>query len=395
MRSAAMSTLTPSNRVLRPQSRLSKRITWKPRSARARQKPSSQAMSWAVKPMTSSRAGSEESPNVSYSISIPLVAVLGTGRVFGTADPPVKLSSLRTMTVFGVHAGLQNTSMEALRSLWRRSEHLGFGWISIWDHFYSATLGDDPECLEAVATHAALACDTTRVRCGSLVYSVGYRHPAVLANAICTIDQLSGGRADFGIGAGWSQVEYDAYGIPFPPVKVRMDQLEEGIQCVRLLLREERVDFDGQWFQLRDAQCVPKPVQPDLPIWVGGGGEKRTLRITAQWADGWNIPFVSPETFAQKRAVLLQHCDTVGRDPAEIRTAVNVGLAWSEESLRQQFGGLADYVRPGVLTGSDAEVIDRIGAYVDAGAGQVNLALRAPFDEDAVDRFADALGLAV
>jgi F420-dependent oxidoreductase-like protein len=299
------------------------------------------------------------------------------------------------MTVFGVHAGLQNTSMEALRSLWRRIEHLGFGWISIWDHFYSATLGDDPECLEAVATHAALACDTTRVRCGSLVYSVGYRHPAVLANAICTIDQLSGGRADLGIGAGWSQIEYDAYGIPFPAVGVRMNQLEEAIQCVRSLLREDRVDFDGKWFQLHGAQCVPKPLQADLPIWVGGGGEKRTLRITAQWADGWNIPFVSPETFAHKRSVLSQHCDAVGRDPAEIRTAVNVGLAWNEKSLRQQFGGLSDYVRPGVLTGSDAEVIDRIGAYVEAGAGQVNLALRAPFDEEALDRFAEALGLTV
>ena len=233
------------------------------------------------------------------------------------------------------------------------------------------------------------------MRCGSLVYSVGYRHPAVLANAMCTIDQLSGGRAEFGIGAGWSQIEYDAYGIPFPPIGVRIDQLEEAIQCVRGLLREDSVDFDGQWFQLKDAKCVPKPVQTELPIWVGGGGEKRTLRIAAQWADGWNIPFVSPETFAHKRDVLLQHCDAVGRDPAEIRTAVNVGLAWSEDSLRQQFGGLADYVRPGVLTGNDAEVIDRISAYVEAGAGQVNLALRAPFDEEALERFAAALGLTV
>ncbi len=299
------------------------------------------------------------------------------------------------MTVFGVHAGLQNTSMESLRALWRRIELLGFEWISIWDHFYSATLGSDAECLEAVATHAALACDTTRVRCGSLVYSVGYRHPAVLANAICTIDQLSGGRAELGLGAGWSQIEYDAYGIPFPAIGVRMDQLEEAIQCVRGLLREDSVDFDGTWFHLKDAQCVPKPVQTKLPIWVGGGGEKRTLRIAAQWADGWNIPFVGPETFAHKRDVLLQHCDAVGRDPAEIQTAVNVGLAWSEGSLRQQFGGLADYVRPGVLTGSDAQVIERIGAYAEAGAGQVNLALRAPFDDDALDRFADALGLAV
>src|SRR5215831_13955681 len=255
------------------------------------------------------------------------------------------------MTVFGVHAGLQNTSIEDLRSLWQRIERLGFGWISVWDHFYSATLGDDPECLEAVATHAALACDTTTVRCGSLVYSVGYRHPAVLANAICTIDHLSGGRADFGIGAGWSQIEYDAYGIPFPPIKVRMDQLEEAVQCVRGLLRQDVTDFDGTWFQLRQARCVPKPVQPELPIWVGGGGERRTLRIAAKYADGWNVAFVDPDTFGHKRKVLHEHCDAVGRDATDLRTAVNVGLAWTEESLRQQFGGLADLVRPGVLTG--------------------------------------------
>src|SRR6476660_561242 len=188
------------------------------------------------------------------------------------------------MTVFGVHAGLQNTSIQDLRSLWQRIERLGFGWISIWDHFYSATLGADPECLEAVACHAALACETSRVRCGSLVYSVGYRHPAVLANAICTIDHLSGGRADLGLGAGWSQIEYDAYGIPFPRLGVRMDMLEEAIQCVRGLLRDEKTNFTGKYFTMADARCAPKPVQASLPIWVGGSGEKRTLRIAAQWA---------------------------------------------------------------------------------------------------------------
>lgn len=297
------------------------------------------------------------------------------------------------MTVFGVHAGLQNTSMASLRALWKQVEALGFGWISVWDHFYSATLTEGAECHEAVATHAALACDTSRVRCGSLVYSIGYRHPAVLANAIATIDHLSGGRAEIGLGAGWSEIEYRAYGIPFPPVKVRMDQLEEAIQCVRSLLRNETTDFKGEWFEMQNAQCEPKPVQAELPIWVGGSGEKRTLRIAAQWADAWNVPFVAPETFAHKRSVLHQHCDTVGRDPSELRTAVNVGLAWTEESLRAQFGGLADYVRPGVLSGSEAEVMDRIGEYVDAGADQVNIALRAPFDSDAVARLADALGL--
>ncbi len=297
------------------------------------------------------------------------------------------------MTVFGVHAGLQNTSMASLRALWKQVEQLGFGWISVWDHFYSATLTDGAECHEAVATHAALACDTSRVRCGSLVYSVGYRHPAVLANAIATIDHLSGGRAELGLGAGWSEIEYRAYGIPFPPVKVRMDQLEEAIQCVRGLLREDTTDFKGEWFEMQNARCEPKPLQAELPIWIGGSGEKRTLRIAAQWADAWNVPFVDPQTFAHKRSVLHQHCDTVGREAAELRTAVNVGLAWTEESLRAQFGGLADYVRPGVLSGSEEEVIDRIGQYVDAGADQVNIALRAPFDTEAVDRLAATLGL--
>src|SRR5215210_6626480 len=127
------------------------------------------------------------------------------------------------MTVrFGVHTGLQNTTVEELRSLWARIEDLGFDWISIWDHFYAAD-ATGSNCLEAVASHAALACATERVRCGSLVYCAGYRHPAVLANALATIDHLSGGRADFGIGAGWAVDEYSAYGIPFPSAGERLD----------------------------------------------------------------------------------------------------------------------------------------------------------------------------
>ncbi|MFM7687242.1 MAG: TIGR03560 family F420-dependent LLM class oxidoreductase [Actinomycetota bacterium] len=298
------------------------------------------------------------------------------------------------MTVFGVHVGLQHTTADELRCVWRRIEDLGFGWISVWDHFYGATgKPDDAACLEAVAMHAALACTTSRVRCGSLVYSVGYRHPAVLAKAITAIDQLSGGRADMGIGAGWAKVEYDAYGIDFPEIKVRMDQLEEGIQCLRGLLHGEVTDFEGRWFTLRDARNEPRPVQQKLPIWVGGGGEKRTLRIAARHADGWNVPFISPDQFAHKSRVLDDHCDAVGRDHGEIKRAVNLGLAFTNESLVQQFGQIAEFVRPGVLSGSDEEIIDRIGQYVQAGADQVNIALRAPFDLDSLERFSEMLGL--
>jgi F420-dependent oxidoreductase-like protein len=279
--------------------------------------------------------------------------------------------------------------------VWRRIEELGFGWISVWDHFYGATgKPDDAACLEAVAMHAALACTTSKVRCGSLVYSVGYRHPAVLAKAITAIDQLSGGRADMGIGAGWALVEYNAYGIPFPDVKTRMDQLEEGIQCLRGLLHDDVTDFAGTHFTLTEARNEPRPIQAKLPIWIGGGGEKRTLKIAAKYSDGWNVPFVTPEQFAHKNAVLDEHCNTVGRNPREVRRAVNVGLAYSEDSLLQQFGQLAPIVRGGVLSGSDDEIVDRIGQYVEAGADQVNIALRAPFDLEAVERFSALLKLA-
>ena len=298
------------------------------------------------------------------------------------------------MTLFGVHAGLQHTTADELRGVWRTIEDLGFGWISIWDHFYGATgKPDDAACLEAVAMHAALACSTSRVQVGSLVYSIGYRHPAVLAKAITAIDQLSGGRAHMGIGAGWAQVEYQAYGIPFPDVKTRMDQLEEGIQCLRGLLHDEVTTFEGNWFSLHEARNEPRPVQAKLPIWVGGGGEKRTLKIAARHADGWNVPFVSPEAFAHKTQGLDQHCADVGRDPAAISRAVNLGLAFTEESLQAQFGALSSYVRPGVLSGSDTEIVERIGQYVEAGADQVNIALRAPFDLDSLARFAELLDL--
>lgn len=303
-------------------------------------------------------------------------------------------AKLAAMTVFGVHTGLQNISVEELRTSWRKIEALGYSWISIWDHFYGATgLPDDAQCLEAVAMHAALACETSRVRIGSLVYSIGYRHPAVLAKAITTIDHLSGGRAEMGLGSGWAIVEYNAYGIEFPDTQTRMDQLEEGVQVLQALLHTDVSEFAGKYFSLNQARNEPRPVQHKLPIWIGGGGEKRTLKIAAKYANGWNVPFITPEQFAHKRAVLSEHCDRVGRDMAEITCAINVGLAWSQESLVAQFGALAPMVHPGCLTGSDEQVLDRIGQYVQAGADQVNVALRAPFDLDAIERLSLALKL--
>jgi F420-dependent oxidoreductase-like protein len=289
---------------------------------------------------------------------------------------------------FGVHTGLQNTTLDELRALWRRIEGHGFEWISIWDHFYAADGTGNPHCLEAVTSHAALCATTERVRCGSLVYSVGYRHPAVLANVAASLDQLSGGRVTLGLGGGWLAEEYHAYGIDFPSAGVRLRQVEEAIQCVRGLLTEERTDFAGEHFTLTGARCEPKPIQARLPLWIGGAGEQVTLRIAARHADGWNVPFLSPETYAHKVEVLHRHCDDVGRDPATITRSANVGLAWRPGDLEAQFGDIARFVSPGVLQGSVAEVVDRVGAYRDAGAEMLILAMRAPFDVDGLDRFA-------
>ncbi|MEZ5208564.1 MAG: LLM class flavin-dependent oxidoreductase [Acidimicrobiales bacterium] len=177
------------------------------------------------------------------------------------------------MTVrFGVHTGLQRTSIAELQGLWSRIEELGFDWISIWDHFYAADGTGDPDNLEAIVTHAALAASTSRVRCGSLVYSAGYRHPAVLAKAMATLDQLADGRVTLGLGGGWLAQEYRDYGIPFGTAGERLALLRESIQCIRGLLTQDVTDFAGEHVTLTGARCEPKPVQARLPIWVGGGG---------------------------------------------------------------------------------------------------------------------------
>lgn len=290
---------------------------------------------------------------------------------------------------FGVHAGLQYTTVDELRSIWRKAEDLGFDWISVWDHFYSADL-DGYDGHEAVAMHSALACSTNRVRAGCLVYCAAYRHPAVLAKAIATIDHLSGGRAEIGLGAGWAEPEYAAYGFPFPSVGARLDILEEAAACIRSLLRNEATTFRGEHFELTDAHLEPRPVQPELPIWIGGGGERRTLKIVARYADGWNVPFISADDFARKRAVLADHCADLGRDPGEIRCAVNLGIAPDEAALEAQFGAIAPLVRPGVLVGEGQLLVDRIGEYLEAGADQINIALRAPWEPGLLELAADA-----
>jgi len=297
---------------------------------------------------------------------------------------------------FGIHTGPQNCSYADLRRAWRIADESGFEWVSVWDHFYPALTDPTGTCFEAVSIMTALAGETRRVRVGCLVFCAAYRNPAVLANAAVTIDHVSAGRLELGIGCGWSQLEFEAYGIPFLPIKDRLDQLEETVQIVRSLFDNEQTTFHGKHFQVTDAYCNPKPLQKRPRIWLGGGGEKRFLRMVARHADAWNVPFIGPDVYAEKNRILDEWCARERRDPKSVLRTVNLGLAMSRDEaaaqkkragLEEQFGAFLPMLEPGMLIGMPEQVIDRIGAYERAGTEWTIVALRAPFDWESLELF--------
>jgi F420-dependent oxidoreductase-like protein len=297
----------------------------------------------------------------------------------------------------GAHVGQQNMTMEQLRALWRKLDRSGFDWISAWDHFYEAPpAGGTVPHFEALATLGALAAETRNARLGCLVFYVGYRNPALLAKAATTLDHISSGRFELGIGAGWHMWEATAYGYDFPPVKKRLDMLDEAATIIRSMLTQERTTFSGKHFRVDNASCLPRPIQPRLPLWIGGVGEKRTLRLVARHADGWNAAYVPPQEFARLSAVLDQWCEKQGRNPKDVRRAVNLafnlatdGASAEREAakLKQEWGSMAGRIAGGALMGTPTQAADRILEYVAAGATEVNIALRAPFNADALDAY--------
>ena len=301
---------------------------------------------------------------------------------------------------FGIHLVQQNVTIAECRKLWKWADTAGFTWVDVSDHFYESPMTEKQgPYLECLASLAALAADTERVRVGTCVLAMDYRHPAVLANALATIDHLADGRLDVGLGAGWNEQEYTAYGIPFDRLGRRFDRLEEGIHVLRALWEDQRADYAGEHFQLHDALCEPKPQQSRVPIWIGGTGERRTLQLVARYADGWNAPYLNVEDWQRLSGVLNQWCEQVERDPAEIQRDVNLSFhmaaseadrAKMEAHFAEVFGASGDAFRQrGALTGTASEVIDQLGAYAEAGVDRVNITLRPPWDDAALHVFAD------
>lgn len=280
----------------------------------------------------------------------------------------------------GMHAGPQDMSVEDMRRLWRTGDENGFHWISVWDHFYANPLTDRTNpCFEGVAAMAALAASTENVRVGCLVFCALFRSPGLLAKAATTIDHLSGGRADIGIGAGWFEEEFREFGYGFPPLGKRLDQLEEALTIIRSLWHEDQTTFTGDYYQVEGAVCSPKPLNPAMRLWVGGRGKLRTPKIAAKYADGFNMPYLPPQGVGDRLDRLRAECERIGRDPAELETSVNVGFYLGDRA--------PDVNSEGSLTGSAQQAVDRIGAYQDAGVQGLNIAIRPPVEWDALQRF--------
>lgn len=222
---------------------------------------------------------------------------------------------------YAIKTAPQMTTWNAMVEVWRAADQIEL-FESAWnfDHF-EPILGQPRSgpCLEGWSTLAALAAVTSRIRVGCMVTGMPYRHPAVLANMAATVDQISGGRLELGLGAGWNQAEADAYGIELPGLKERFDRFDEGCEVIVRLLSEPQVDFAGEHYRLTGAFCEPKAVQhPHPPITIGGDGPRRTLRAVARYAQRWNTPFTSPDALAASIEILHGHCADIGRDPAEI-----------------------------------------------------------------------------
>lgn len=254
------------------------------------------------------------------------------------------------------------------------AERLGYDSLWIYDHFHNVPRPAQEAVFECWTTMAAISQLTTTIRLGQMVGCNSYRNPAVLAKITSNLDVISGGRLDWGIGAGWYENEYRAYGFEFDKPKDRIGMLEETVQIVRSMWTEPETTFSGTYYDLKRANCDPKPLQqPTPPIWIGGGGEQLTLRVVAKYADCSNFGG-PPEMWAHKRDVLRGHCADVGRDPDEIR------MTWSPEVFIREteaeieaVGSLAVWGQPAAewrtnnLVGTVDQVAEKIRTYVDLG----------------------------
>ncbi len=254
---------------------------------------------------------------------------------------------------------------------------------------YSMPIGDPNAPVgECTALMAAIAATTTRMKVSSITLGNGQRHPAILTNTVATIDEISGGRVTFGFGAGWQENEHVAYGIPLLPVKQRLDRFEEAVQIVKGLLTNDQFSFEGEYYTITDASVNPK--RANMPLLIGGGGEKRVMKIAARYADEWNVS-ATPQVMRAKLEVLQRHCDDVGRDRSTIHVSTQAFVFMSDdEAFLRRMRSKELFIDP--IVGTVDELCEIIGQYEELGVDEFIVPAFAlppagPARHDYLDRF--------
>jgi F420-dependent oxidoreductase-like protein len=276
----------------------------------------------------------------------------------------------------------QGATYDDLLAVAREAERLGFDAFFRSDHYQRIGDGDPgPGPTDAWAVLAGLARDTTRIRLGTMVSSATFRLPGPLAITVATVDAMSDGRVELGMGSGWFEVEHTSYGVPFPPLGERFDRLEEQLAIVTGLWATpagETFSFDGTHYRLAGSPALPKPAQRPLPVVIGGKGARRTPALAARFAAEYNVPFDEPVVIAECFDRARRACEDAGRDPSTLRlsAAQTVAVGASEAEARQRaeaIGADLGEVREAGLGGTPAEVVDKIGRLAELGASRVYL----------------------
>ncbi|MFM2046057.1 MAG: hypothetical protein RL383_134 [Actinomycetota bacterium] len=297
---------------------------------------------------------------------------------------------------FGIHLGPQNATVADLRRLWRWFDSAGMDWISLWDHIYEAPpAGGTQAHFEAFSMLGALAADTNRARIGCLVFCSQYRNIGVLAKGVISVDHISGGRFEMGLGSGWHDQEAKAFGVDWPTQGGRFKVMESQLQALEKWRRGERVTQSSPGVELVDAAMVPGPLGR-MPIWIGGLGREKTLRMAGRYADGWNAAYVPADEYRELNGVLDDWCSKAGRDPSAVERSINLswGLSTNDvsvvkEQLRGQWGAAAERIISGSLLGRPEDAVEQVARFVDAGAQLVNVAIRPPWDEDLLREYVE------
>lgn len=297
---------------------------------------------------------------------------------------------------FGLHSGQHRVSFQELRDLWRHAERVGFDACYLFDHFrplYSDVPGFLPEeaevpegsCLEAFTTLAALAREVTETNVGIMVACVGYRNVALAGHMVATLAQAARGRLEFGIGGGWFEAEYRAYGYEFPPPRERLARLRAALEALMAWWRGEPATVEA----LGMAEAPVLPMDPMPRLWVAGTGEKVLLPLAARYADSWNAMFLTPDEFGRKVEVLAEHCETIGRPLAKIERSIALRAFCSRDGTRAhaRLEGLAalrgrdaEAVRARSLVGTPLGCMEQLDRYASAGATHCTVMVHPPYD---------------